>query len=75
MVDIHTNYIFEQFVERIVELKKDGQPTLQLENEIDTKLAEIYSLSTEEMGIISSSESAKVKGIPATKDLSELVSS
>jgi len=73
-VDEPMNDIFERTIETIVKLKKEGKSTLLLENEIDTKLAEIYSLTAEEIELISSAEGVKVKGSPVTRDLSDLVS-
>ncbi len=56
-VDAKTDLIFEKLVSDIENLKKLGKPTLDLEQEIETRLAEIYSLSTSEIALVGSKES------------------
>lgn len=75
LVDESTDRMFEGLLETIVELKKQNQPTLEIENLIEFKLAQIYSLSEEEIALIKLSESTGDIVVPAIIDRSEVVSS
>jgi len=75
MVDESTDQMFEVLLETIVELKKQKKSTLEIENQIELKLSQIYSLSEDEIRLIELSESAEDVAIPAIMDRSEAVSS
>ena len=68
-----TNSIFDVWVETLVNQKKNGLSSIHIENEIDLKLAEIYSLNEDELRLINRSESSEDETNPSTNALSELV--
>ncbi|MDI1254547.1 MAG: Eco57I restriction-modification methylase domain-containing protein [Flavobacterium sp.] len=74
-VDESTNIIFEALLEKLVELKEQGKSIEEIENEIEQKLAKIYSLSEEEVKLIESSEGADKLVSPAISERSAVVSS
>jgi adenine-specific DNA-methyltransferase len=74
-VDNITNSIFDVWVEALVNQKKNGLPSIHIENEIHLKLAEIYSLNEDELKLINRSENAEDETNPSTNALSELVKS
>ena len=67
--------MFDAWIETIVELKLQGKSTKHIEQEIEIKLAKIYSLSETEMRLIDSSENTDGKTFPDTIALSEFVNS
>jgi adenine-specific DNA-methyltransferase len=52
------NETFEFLVDKIQELKKNGKQTYEIEQEIEIKLAQIYSLSTDDITLVESSAKA-----------------
>jgi len=48
--------IFSGLVEEIQQLKKQRKPTIDIENEIESRLATLYDLSDGDQGIIGSNE-------------------
>jgi hypothetical protein len=63
VIDEKTNELFEGLVDSIYELKKQDKSTLHLEQEIENKINEIYSLSETEIALITLPENADGKGL------------
>ena len=74
-IDEQSNQMFDAWIETIVKLKSQGKSTKHIEQEIEVKLGEIYSLSETEMRLIDSSETTNGKTFPDTIALSEFVNS
>ena len=75
IVDESTDKLFERLLESVVELKKQKKSTLEMEKQIELKLAQVYSLSEDEIRLIELSESAGDVMLPAITDRSEAVNS
>ena len=75
IVDPETNQVFDSLLEKITNLKVEERSTKSVEQEIDSMLAEIYSLSQIETKLIDSLESISDTAFPDTINLSELVNS
>lgn len=69
-----TNQEFEILLEKIVALKKEAKPTVHIEQEIEKKLAQIYSLTEGEITLIEMSDGGAAV-FPNTIERSELVNS
>ncbi len=68
------NKEFEYQLEKIVALKTEAKPTVFIEQEIEKKLAQIYSLTDDEIKLVELSDSGAVV-FPNTIERSELVNS
>jgi adenine-specific DNA-methyltransferase len=74
-VDEPTNTFFESTIEKIVSLKKDGQNTESLEQEVAITLYKVYGLLDYEIQLIESAATADKIGFPSTIERSTAVSS
>jgi len=72
-VNEQTNHLFDSWVESLEEKRRSGQFLNHIENEIDLKIAEIYSLNEDELRLINSSENIEDETNPSIKALSEMV--
>ena len=70
-----TDQEFEILLEKIIASKKEAKPTAHIEQELEKKLAQIYSLTEGEITLIELSESGVTRDFPNTIERSELVNS
>jgi hypothetical protein len=75
LTDDKNNSLFEELVEKITAFKKEGKNTNQIERQIESIIAEIYSLTTNDIALIESSETPDELGISSIRERSPLFSS
>ena len=71
-VDEITSDLFDLWVKTLVKQKKDGQLSTHIQQEIDLKLTEIYSLTEDDVRLINRSENSDDETNPSIIALSEL---
>lgn len=74
-VDDETNRIFDRLVEMQANNQREQKNTPQIQDEIERRLTEIYSLTTNEIDLVYASESAIPPNELLITTRSELVSS
>jgi len=74
-IDEFISKIFETLVERIQKLKSEGGKTIELEQEIERRLSDIYSFSANEIDLIALREKSSGSITERINDLSISVSS
>jgi len=74
-IDDEMNIRFEGLVDSVRELKNEQRSSIHLELEIENLLAEIYSLSTEEIGLINFSEPLNTPSLASINATSDSVTS
>lgn len=75
MVDQKTNKMFTSLVDKIEEFKRDGKQTHSLEQEIEDKLAGLYSLSANDIALLGASVNPSERVDERITERSALVSS
>lgn len=68
------NEVFETLVDNIQQMKKNGENTFVLENEIEQRLAQIYALTDDDILLIASSENRTAPVVPSISERSSAVS-
>ncbi len=74
-IDNDTNLLFENLLSELVNTKISGKSTLSIQCKIDKKLADIYTLTDEEIRLVDFSEKPDIEAEPSIMDISELVKS